>query len=186
MNYEITLVNKSAAVVAVREADGTEVARLMSGEQMTLECDDPLRALAAYSRITFLPKEPFADCVPRPGFQPPAMRWPVVFVNTGQGRSPHITTRWVNGAQRYFMRGVSVTLDVDPREDWAVFERVELNVLVDRMEKSPHHIGYMQRVLELKDRGSERSLAALAELEKYLDSLNPPAAAEPEENKNVE
>jgi hypothetical protein len=98
------------------------------------------------------------------------MKWPVLFIHKGEGRSPFVVTRVVNGAVAHFMKGVPVLLDVDPHEEWALYERVELERLVDRLEKSREHVGYMERVHELKDQGVDRSLAELAELERVLDS----------------
>ncbi|MEN6560962.1 MAG: hypothetical protein ABFD52_09325 [Acidobacteriota bacterium] len=158
--------------VLVREADSTPIVTLGPGGRDEVATEDPYAVLAPFSEVRFLDEAPYANCTPRPDFQPPHRKRPCLFLLT-KGRG------WVERlGPLTLMRGVPVTVDLSLDDQYIMFNRVELGVPVMKRFASEQHDGLVMVRWDFEERCSSRPIEELEAIQRELEALEAKATLE--------
>jgi hypothetical protein len=165
MSFDVLIENKRGHAVTVYNLDGSILARIGSRESFRCSADDPYLPLARYDRIVFSPGG--IDLSVRPGWVEPERRWPVK-LELVDGTSPEF--RFFKGAPLCLMKGIPVIVDAPANHEWAIFDRIRLNVATQRRIESKEHDGIYEFVTELADEPVLRTEAELERLQSEIDA----------------
>lgn len=165
MSYDILIENRRSYGVAVYNIDGSVLCRIAPQGVFHCSTDDPYKPLARYDRIVFSPEG--VDLSIRDGWVEPERRWPVM-LELVDGTSPEF--RFFNGAPLCLMKGIPVIVDAPRDHEWAIFDRIRLNVATQRRVESKEHDGIYEFVAELADEPVLRTEAELERLQSEIDA----------------
>jgi hypothetical protein len=166
MSFDVLIENKRGHAVTVYNLDGTILARIGPRESFRCSAEDPYLSLARYDRIAFTPEG--VDLSVRPNWTEPERRWPVMLeLKNG----PAVEPRFFNGAPITLMRGIPVIVDCPPGHEWAIYDKVLLNVAEQRRVESAEHDGIYEFVPVLADQPILRSEAELERLQKEIEAM---------------
>jgi hypothetical protein len=84
---------------------------------------------------------------------------------------PAIEHRFFNGAPMTLMRGIPVIVDCPPGHEWAIYDKVLLNVAEQRRVESTEHDGIYEFIPVLTDQPILRSEAELERLQKEVEAM---------------
>lgn len=164
MTYDILIENRRAVSITVYNPDGSTLCRIGAQDSFRCAADDPYLPLARYDRIVFTPEG--VDLSIRADWAEPERRWPVMLELVG-GISPEF--RFFNGAPLCIMKGIPVIVDAPPGHEWAIYDRIRLNVPTQRRVESKEHDGIYEFVAELADEPVLRTEAELERLQSEID-----------------
>ena len=175
--YEIYLENESIdRARAICEPDGTEILVLEPQQRLKLYTRDAAAFLAQWESIVFMDKAPWAKLRGRPAQPAPLTEetlplWEVTFLNVGMG-GPVIDIRsTVTTGALHLMRGIPVKVMLPPTDPMAVYERIEVNQLLEFDEPVLDLKGYTAKAARVGDKFIDRPEKELARIMEQIEEL---------------
>ena len=171
MSFDVLIENKRAHPMTVYNLDGSILARIGPRESFRCSTDDPYLSLSRYDKVAFTTEG--VDLSVRPNWTEPERRWPVM-LELKDG--PAVEHRYFNGAPITLMRNIPVIVDCPPAHEWAIYDRIDLNVGEQRRVESTEHDGIYEFIPVLTDQPTLRTEVELERLQREVEAMAADAA----------